>query len=455
MFRLLLISRAMYRAAQAMTLGICFTGVSASAQISFASAIDLALRNSPRVRMAEAEVDRARAALAETQDVYIPSLIASSGLGYSYGYPLGTPTIFSFQAQSLVYSFSQHDYVSSARTSLDATNFSLKDVRQQVAEDAAITYLALDRAEQRKAAMTEEASYAAKLEKIVRDRLDAGQDSAMELTRARRTVLQLRLQQLQMDDEIAAHNDHLLRLVGITGTQIETVPNSVPEIPVVTSSSNGAVPDSPAVLAAFANAKAKRQLAIGDTKYTWRPQINFAAQYSRFSTFNNYQLYYPAINNNFNAIGAGVQIQLPLFDAVHKAKARESVAAAASSEQDAFYARQQEAEGFLKRQHSADELRLRLELSGLDNELAKQQLDAMIVQLNAGNGNSSGPQMTPKDEQNARIQERQKYLDLLDSQFQLRQIEIGLLRQTGQLETWLRSVSTDPEASTEITPAKL
>ncbi len=438
-----------------MTLGICFTGVSASAQISFASAIDLALRNSPRVRMAEAEVDRARAALAETQDVYIPSLIASSGLGYSYGYPLGTPTIFSFQAQSLVYSFSQHDYVSSARTSLDATNFSLKDVRQQVAEDAAITYLALDRAEQRKVAMTEEASYAAKLEKIVRDRLDAGQDSAMELTRARRTVLQLRLQQLQMDDEIAAHNDHLLRLVGITGTQIETVPNSVPEIPVVTSSSNGAIPDSPAVLAAFANAKAKRQLAIGDTKYTWRPQINFAAQYSRFSTFNNYQLYYPAINNNFNAIGAGVQIQLPLFDAVHKAKARESVAAAASSEQDAFYARQQEAEGFLKRQHSADELRLRLELSGLDNELAKQQLDAMIVQLNAGNGNSSGPQMTPKDEQNARIQERQKYLDLLDSQFQLRQIEIGLLRQTGQLETWLRSVSTDPEASTEITPAKL
>ena len=53
-----------------MTLGICFTGVSASAQISFASAIDLALRNSPRVRMAEAEVDRARAALAERRRMF-------------------------------------------------------------------------------------------------------------------------------------------------------------------------------------------------------------------------------------------------------------------------------------------------------------------------------------------------------------------------------------------------
>ena len=434
-----------------LTLGLsCAT---ASAQISFTSAVDLALRNSPRVRMAEAEVERARAALAESQDVYIPSLVASSGLGYSYGYPLGTPTIFSFQAQSLVYNTSQFSYIRSARSGLAATNLSLKDIRQQVAEDAAITYLTLDRARERKSAMTEEAAYASKLEAIVRDRLDAGQDSNMELIKARRTVVEIRLQQLQMDDEIAAHNDHLNRLLGMTGTQIETVSNSIPNIPVVTSSGTQS-PDSPAVLAAFANAKAKREQAVGDTRYTLRPQISFAVQYSRFSTFNNYQLYYPAIENNFNAIGVGIQIQLPFFDAEHKARARESLASAASSEQEANYARQQEAEGRIKRQHAADELRLHLELAGLDNEIAKQQLDAMLVQLNAGTGNSNGPQMTPKDEQNARIQERQKYLDLLDSQFQLRQIEINLLRQSGQLEDWLKAVPTAPQGSAEVTPAK-
>jgi outer membrane protein TolC len=432
---------------------LSLTCFAASAQISFTSAVDLALRNSPRVRMAEAEVNRARAGLAEAQDVYIPTLLASSGLGYSYGYPLGTPTIFSFQASSLVYNFSQKDYIRSARSGLEATNFSLKDVRQQVAEDAAVTYLALARAQQRKAAMSEEAGYAEKLENIVRERLDAGQDSAMELTRARRTVLQIRLQQLQMDDEIADRNDHLLRLLGITGTELQTIPNSIPEISVVPTS-GGPLPDSPAVLAAFASAKSKRELAIGDTKYTFRPQISFATQYSRFSTFNNYQLYYPAIENNFNAVGIGVQIQMPLFDAVHKAKARESVAAAASSEQDAFYARQQEAEGRIKRQHSADELRLRLELAGLDNDLARQQLDAMLIQLNAGTGNSNGPQMTPKDEQNARIQERQKYLDLLDSEFQLREIEINLLRQTGQLESWLKSVADPPATVSNPPPSR-
>jgi len=434
-------------------LAVLVAGATGHAQLSFTSAIDLALRNSPRVKMAEAEAARARAALAEAQDVYIPSLMASNGLGYSYGYPLGTPTLFSFQAQSLVFNFSQHDYIRAARAGLDATNLSLKDVRQQVAEDAAIAYLELSRAQERKAAMDQESGYAARLASIVRERLDAGQDTEMEVTRARRTVVQIKLQQLQMDDEIAAQSDHLLRLLGLPGQRIDTIRDSIPEIPVVAAADNS-LPDSPAVLAAFATAKSRREQAFGDSRYTWLPQISFAAQYSRFSTFNNYQLYYPAIENNFNAVGVGIQIQLPLFDAAHKAKARESLAIADSSQQEALYARQQEAEGRIKRQHSADELRLRLELAGLDNDLAKQQLDALLIEISNGTGNSNGPQMTPKDEQNARIQERQKYLDLLDSEFQLRQIEIGLLRQSGQLEAWLKSVATAAPASDSVTPAK-
>jgi outer membrane protein TolC len=415
----------------------------ARAQISFTSAIDLALRSSTRVKAAQAEVERARAALSESKDVFVPSVVASSGLGYSYGYPLGTPTLFSFQAQSLAYNSSQLDYVRAARSGLAAANLSLKDARQQVAEDAAITYLALDHAQQRKAAMAEESGYANKLVQIVQDRLDAGQDTAMELSKARRTKLQLQLQQLQMDDEIATQTDHLVRMLGLGGEQFDTIPNSVPVVPIV-SPPSGPLPDGPAVLAAFESAKAKREQAFGDSRYVLRPQVSFAAQYSRFSTFNNYQLYYPAIENNFNAFGVGIQIQLPLYDLTHRAKGRESLAAAVSSENDALFARQQEAEGRIKGQHSADELVLRAQLAQLDNEIAKQQLDAMLVELNSGTGNASGPQMTPKDEQDLRIQERQKYLDLLDSQFQLQQIEIRLLRQTGQLEPWLKSISIKP-----------
>jgi outer membrane protein TolC len=432
--------------------GCCLTSVCAKAQISFTSAIDLALRNSPRVRMAEADVERARASLAEAQDVYIPVVMAASGLGYSYGYPLGTPTIATVQASSLLFNYSQRDYIRSARFGLAASNLSLKDVRQEVAEDTSVTYLALDRGQERLAALKQEASYAARLAAIVRERLDAGQDTEMELTRAKRTVAQLRLLQLQMEDEIATQSSHLSLLLGIAGTQIETVPGSIPTISETSSNpaTSATIPDGPAVLAAAAKARAKQEQAFGDNRYVLRPQIAFAAQYSRFSTFNNYQLYYPAINNNFNAIGIGVQIQLPLFDASRKAKGRESTADFIHSEGELKLARQQQEEGRMKVEHSVAELQARAELADLDNDLAQQQLEAMLVELQAGTGNSSAPQMTPKDEQNARILERQRYLDVLDSRFQLRQTQINLLRQTGQLEAWLKSVA----AQDTILPAK-
>jgi len=76
-------------------------------------------------------------------------------------------------------------------------------------------------------------------------------------------------------------------------------------------------------------------------------------------------------------------------------------------------------------------------------QLAREQtVDSEVVALT---GNPDGTQMTPKDEQKALIGERDKYLGVVDATFQLRQAEIQLLRQTGQLETWLKSaLSTHP-----------
>jgi hypothetical protein len=67
--------------------------------------------------------------------------------------------------------------------------------------------------------------------------------------------------------------------------------------------------------------------------------------------------------------------------------------------------------------------------------------------LNAGTGNLSGVQMTPKDEQTSRIAEREKFLAVLDAGFQMRQAQINLMRQTGDLETWLKSAAQLQPAS--------
>jgi outer membrane protein TolC len=415
-----------------------FAMTPAMAQISLSTAVDLALKNSPKVRMAQADVDKSQAALQELRDAYIPAVVGSSGLGPpSYGFPLGQPSIFSINAQSLVFSYSQRDYMRSARAALDAANLALTDVRQAVAEDTALTFVALDRDRQRQSALDDEAGFSGRLVRIVQERLDAGQDSAINLTTARLSDAQIRLAKLRADDEANFDQSHLAQLIGLPARGLSIFSNSIPAI----GASDSTSPDlpeasSPAVESAYAVARSKREIAFGDARYILRPQISFAGQYSRFAKFNNLQDYYIRFQQNNAAIG--VQINLPLFDEGRRAKARQSAAEAAHSEHEADITRDQFFESRLRARHSMAELAVRAEVAGLDQQLAQQQLDILLIQLKSGTGNSSGTQMSPKDEQISRIAEREKFLSVLDANFQMRQAQINLLRQTGGLDAWIR-----------------
>lgn len=421
----------------------------AVAQISFTTAVDLALKNSPKVMIAQADVDKALAVLEQARDVYIPTLAGGSGLGYSYGFPLGQPSVFNFTSQSLLLNFSQKDYIRAAEASLNAANLALRDARQAVAEDAAITYLALGYDQQRHAALGDQAGFAAKLVSIVQNRLDAGQDTPIDLTTARLSAAQIRLARLRAEDDAMADQAHLARLTGLPAQGLTVVPSSIPQItPPQTGDAAGEAPlTSPGVESAYAIAKAKQQTAFGDSRYLWRPQVYFVAQYSLFAKFNNYDQFYQHFQ--YNNFGIGVDIRFPIFDSVQRAKAHESAAEAVRAQHEANVARDQFFDGRLKLRHATAELAARAEVASLDRQLAQQQLAVMEVQLQAGSGNPSGPPMTPKDEQLSRIAEREKFLAVLDAEFQVRQSQINLMRQTGDLESWLKAAaqSQPPEAS--------
>jgi len=422
----------------------------AMAQISFTSALDLALKNSPSVLMAQANVDKARAALSQSRDVYIPSVAGGSGLGYSYGFPVGQPSIFNFTMQSLVFNFSQRDYIRASRFALNAAELALKDAQQAVTEDVAVTYVALDRDSQRQKALTEQAGYAGRLIDIIQERLGAGEDTPIDLTGAQLSEAQIKLAKLRSDDEAENDQAHLALLIGVPAQGLSVISSSIPQFTSPTINQPEATPqNSPSVASAYATANSKRQIAFGDARYLWRPQIAFAAQYNRYAKFNNYDLYYSHFqHNNF---GVGVEITLPIFDMARRAKARESAADAIYAEREADQARDQFLEGRQKMRHATSELAAQAEVATLDQQLAQQQLDILLVQLKSGSGNPSAPQMTPKDEEKSRIAEREKFLTVLDTSFEMRKAEINLLRQTGQLENWVQSVAQS-QSSTALKP---
>jgi outer membrane protein TolC len=409
------------------------------AQISFSSAIDLALKTSPRVLVAKADVDKALATLQQLRDAYIPSVVGGSGIGPpSYGFPLGQPSIFNITAQSLVFSYSQRDYIRAARASLDAANLNLKDIREAVAEDAAVTYLALDRDMQRQAALQEQQGFADRLVGIVQERLDAGQETAIDLTSSRLTAAQIRLARLRAEDETAADRAHLARLIGLPAQALGTTSDSVPAFPTISFdlATSGTI-TSPAVESAYAIARSKRETAFGEARYLWRPQIAFEGQYSRFAKYTNIQDYYFRFQQNNAAVG--VQINIPLYDVGHRAKEREAAADASHAQHEADVLRDQFFDSRLRASHTAAELSTRAEIANLDQQLSRQQLDVLLVQLQSGTGNLSGPQMSPKEEQTARIAEREKFVAVLNTRFEAQQATIGLLRTAGELESWIAS----------------
>lgn len=429
----------------------------ATAQISFSSAMDLALRGDPKIKAADASVEKARAALATTRDAFIPSVTINGGYGTSTGVPLGVPVVFSLASQSQLFNFAQRDNKRAATVGLQAALLAAEEAREQVAEDVAVTYLSLDNLQRRQTAMQQEHDYATKLVSIVQDRLDAGHDNQIELLKAKRTAAQIHLQLLQVEDQIAGLSDHLSRLIGLPGNRLNAVKSSIPTLPAA-ATLTGEASDSFGIQSAEAAARSKQYVAFGEAKYRFRPQVSFGANYSRISTSQtNYIDYYPGFQQKSeSAASIGIQIVIPLYDRIHDDRARESAAEAKRAQFEVDGMRNQFLEGRSRLQHSASELAAHSEIAAIDRDLAQAQLDIVLTQLGADHASLGTPLMTPKDEQNARLQERARAIDLLEAEFQLNQVQINLLRQTGQLDAWLKNVEASAIAgapSIAITPA--
>ena len=415
-----------------------------SAQVSLSTVVDLAQRNSTSVRLAQADVDKANAALSQTKDVYIPSLMLGSGLPAvpSVGFMGGVPSILNGTVQSMVFSLPQHSYIAAARAALQAATLRLKDIREQVTLDASTAYIELDTVEHELDAARQQETFADRLVTIEQQRAEAGIDPLSDLLQAQLEAAQLKLKRLHMETRAGTLAKQLTALTGLPTGSIMPDHASIPEIPAVRADETGRA--TKGIEAAQMYALSKQKMARGDTKYTLIPQISFDAEYLRSTKLlNDADNYYknPIPTNNFSS---GFSIQVPLFDLVHRAKARESAADALRATVEAEQAQRQNEVQIAELTGSLRELDTMAEIASLKQQIAHEQLQAVLAQLEMGNGAAAGPgapqQLTPKAEQLARIDERQKFQDSLDAGFDLAKARLSLLRALGHMEDWLQEL---------------
>jgi outer membrane protein TolC len=312
-----------------------------------------------------------------------------------------------------------------------------------VALDASTTYIELDTVNRELEAARQQEIFTGNLAQIEQQRAEAGVDSDLDLLQTRLKVAQLKLQRLHLETRAVTLAKQIAVLTGLPVGSILPDHASIPEIPAVTG--DEAPRSLPGIEAAGALARSTQFRAKGDDLAWRRPQIGFGAVYNYDSNeLNNYSTYY----RNFtpNNVSFGLQITIPFFDFALRAKAKETAAEALRSTVEAEQAQRQNDVQIATLTGSLRELDTQADVASLKQQIADAQLKAVLAQLEVGNGASAGPnaqpQLTPKAEQLARIDERQKYQEALDASLELAKARLGLLRALGHMDDWLHELHT-------------
>lgn len=423
----------------------------APAQVSLTTVVELAQKNSVTVHLAQADVQKATAQLAQTRDAFIPSLTFGSGLPAfpEVGFTGSLPTIYGGTVQSLVFSMPQNQYIHAAKAGVQAAQLALKDAREQAALDASTAYIELDTVSRELEAAREQEQAAARLVEIEQQRAEAGVDPLSLLLQAQLTAAQLKLSRLHLETRAATLSKQLATLTGLPVGSITPDRASIPDIPAITGDRKPAL--TPGVESAQQLALSRERQVQGDKEHLWLlPEIGFGLIYNRNTTLlNDVESYFnPLKPFPANNLSSGFSIKVPIFDPGLHAKLRESTAEALRARVEAEQAQQQNDVQIAQLSASLRELDAQAEIASLKQQIAGEQLKSVQAQMELGNGAGNGPgappQLSPTAEQQARIDERQKYQDALDAGLVLSKARLNLLRALGHMQDWLDELHQKP-----------
>src|SRR5579859_7643726 len=401
--------------------------------IPFRTAIELALKNSATSGIATADLQRARAAYTQSRDLFLPQAVVGSGLAYTNGFPLSVegaaPSVFNVNTQELLFNSAQRQYIKEAKTAIQEAASQNDSRRNDVIMETALCYIQLDVVESTLAIEKEQQEMTARLTDIVGQRVQAGLDSQVEMTRAKLADTRTRLLLGQAQSAADQLRQRLSQLTGLPASDIHTSTESIPHLPDVSQNDDLArlaAENNPLVKVAEQAALSKEFHAKAEKRQLY-PAVDLVAQYAVLAQFNNYFQFFKAFQRNNVTIGAVIRV--PFFNPAQHAAASAAQADADKAKQEARSMKEQVSGETLKLQRSVRDLAAAREVCKLEHQLSQSDIETAHARIESGAA-------TIKDEQSAKIVAQQRYTAYLDSSFQVDKAQVQLLRQTGELETW-------------------
>lgn len=407
--------------------------MAAAEPLPFRRAVELAVQHSGGMAIAAADQMRAQQSYQEARSLFYPQVTVGSGLAATWGFPLSiegsAPSLIRVNSQQYLLNFAQKEFIRAAKTEWTASNSMVQERRNAVILETALVYAELDKLTTSASVLEQQEAAALKVEQIAEERVRAGVDSEVELTKARLGKARVHLRLAEAQESADVLRLRLSQLTGLPAPGIETVTESIPALPQVKQEEDlqaRALASSPAVKIADQKAVASQFRAKGEHRRSY-PSVDFVAQYALFSRHNNFDDFFATFQRHNGTVG--VAIKFPFLDFAQRGHAEAADAEALKARKEAEGVKEQVSSEALRLQRSVRRLAASRDVAKLEYQLARSDVDAVRAKVEAGTASL-------RDEQAARVAENDRYAAFLGASFELDRAQMQLLRATGDLEKW-------------------
>jgi outer membrane protein TolC len=407
---------------------------SGTVTLTLKSAIELALQNSKDIQLAKLQVRLATDIANVTGAEFKPNLYIGSGAGYTYGIPATpggqAPSIFNVTYQQQVLNEPLRGVAREQQEEARASRVRLEQTRELVMARVASAYLELVKVRHALDLLRKEKESADKIVDVTQQRQGEGYELLTEVTKAQLTRAQVVQRIFQLEGRQDELEVFLRSQLGLAPDQPLDV--TAEELPGSAEQAGAdliaiASQQSPSVLLAESDVKAKEFRLVGEKRGYW-PTLQLVSLYQVLAKFNHYDQYLgnPA-NFRYNNLNAGVNIQMPIFSARTRANVELAKTDLEAAKFNLASQRSQVSVDVRQKSRKVQEADATKEVARLELQLSQQNLAVIQSQFSEG-------KLNLRDVERARLDENEKWMTYLDTNFQRQQAELELLRTAGQLD---------------------
>jgi outer membrane protein len=401
-----------------------------SHKLSLREAVTLALANSRDLRLARVQYNVALNEAGVDRAAFLPNLYTGGGYVYTSGFPSvpgsGPPAVFQLDYRQAVFNPVMKGQQRADEDRARSRKVEIDRMRDDVMVRSASAYLELAEVRHLISVMGTDQAAAEKIVEVTRERVAANQELPIEETKAELTSARIRERLLKLQDRDELLSQQLRDLTGIPDSQALEVEEEQPSFGSDLEQAQVAelaVQNDPGVQEAE-NEREARQHLLRAAHLSYWPTVDAVGQYSVFTRFNNYDLYYKTFSRN--NVNVGIDVTIPIF----ASKTRANVALAKSELNEAELTlgnrRQQVRLQSQQTSRQTRELEASREVARLDLKVAQQTVELTQAKLEDGRA-------TLRDVEQARIDESEKWMEFLDANLAWQRAQLKVLQATGQL----------------------